>query len=456
MAAEFSEEKVRQFEELFAHPTIPSIVAYPWQHFEGFVEYVFTCAGYAVKNVSGNKFPNGPGVDLELYSDKVGGKRVALVEVRRFTPPYYVDADQAFALLGRIETAKVPGYLVTTSDFTAPARAVAANPAANGRLRLVNGEHLLRYIAYIRGSRIKESGPRRPTTPAPTPPDFLFQADCIARREVCKPLVLAIGNNRGGVAKTTTALNFALALAEKGKRVLLVDMDPQSSLTSSLPPPKGEAENYSLVDYFVHGMPLTQVMRKTSFSNVWLLPSHPNLRMADLGGSAHPEQELAFVETLHEAACKTPAGEEFNCVILDTPPGQSFFTRAALASAHHVLVPAAFDTWAVLGMNGLLETARAMRGLMGTGVEVAGCLLTRYRKVMVKPDDMAKFELDLAANNIRLFETMIHHDDKLEARNKDAHKGKLFGVLDFAKVKGTGATDYQAALEELMKYVHCN
>ena len=119
---------------------------------------------------------------------------------------------------------------------------------------------------------------------------------------------------------------------------------------------------------------------------------------------------------------KTPGGEDFNCIILDTPPGQSFFTRAALASAHYVLVPSAIDTWAALGMNGLLETARALHGLMGTGVEVAGCLLTRYRSSAVKPDDMAQFELKLAANNVRLFDTKIRHDDRLETRNRDAHK----------------------------------
>lgn len=140
--------------------------------------------------------------------------------------------------------------------------------------------------------------------------------------------MLTVGNNRGGVAKTTTALNLALALAEKGKHVLLVDMDPQSSLTSSLPPPKGEAESCSLVDYFVRGMPLAKVIRKTSFSNVWLLPSHPDMRMADLGGSAHPTQELAFVEALHGPDVKTPDGEQFNCILLDTPPGQSSWLRS--------------------------------------------------------------------------------------------------------------------------------
>src|SRR6185312_13286126 len=181
MAAEFSEETVGQFEALFANPTIPAILAYPWQHFEGFVEYVFACAGYAVRNVSGNKWPNGPGVDLELYVDKVGGKLAAMVEVRRYTPPDKIDSDQAHAFANKLNIAKVPGYLVTTSDFVEGAKVAEAK---SSRMTLVNGAHLRRYIAYIRGSRIKESGPRRPTTPAPTPPDFLFEADGIARREV--------------------------------------------------------------------------------------------------------------------------------------------------------------------------------------------------------------------------------------------------------------------------------
>jgi chromosome partitioning protein len=454
MVAALTEEKVKQFEELFANPTIPAMLEYPWQQFEGFVEYVFTCAGYAVVNVSQQYWPNGPGVDLELYYDRPGGKLAAYVEVRRYTPPHNIDSDQAHAFANKLNVKGVPGYIVTTSDFVAGARAVAAAAATKGRLRLVNGEHLARYIAYIRGSRIKEPGPRRPTTPAATPPDYLFQADAVARRDATDTMVLTIGNNRGGVAKTTTALNLALALAERKWRVLLVDMDPQSSLTSGLPVPEGTLAPGSLVDYFVRDMPLSQLVRRTRFTNVSLLPAHPEMRMADMGGGAHPEQELAFVGALHNPAVVSPDGDKFDWVILDTPPGQSFFTRSALAASRYVLVPAALDTWASLGMNGLLETAKAMHGLMGTGVEVCGCLLTRFRPGPVKPDDMSKFELDLSIKRVRLFETKIRHDDRLEGRNKEAVKGKLAGILEFAKQKGTGAADYQAALEELMRYVH--
>ena len=82
MTAVLTEEKVKQFEKLFASPSVESMLGLEWQDFEGFVEYVFTCAGYAVKNVSKEYWPKGPGADLELYTDHVGGKLVALIEVR--------------------------------------------------------------------------------------------------------------------------------------------------------------------------------------------------------------------------------------------------------------------------------------------------------------------------------------------------------------------------------------
>jgi chromosome partitioning protein len=454
MVEALSDEQVKTFEELFANPTLNDMLEVPWQEFEGFVDYVFTCAGYAVKNVSKQKWPNGPGVDLELYHDRPGGKLAALVEVRRYTPPNNIDSNQAHAFANKLNIKGVPGYIVTTSDFVEGARAVAAAAAAKGRLRLVNGAHLLRYIAYIRGSRIKEPGPRQPTTPAATPPDILFKADTLARRSATDTMVLTVGNNRGGVAKTTTALNLALALAESNRRVLLVDMDPQSSLTSALPAPAGTPESGSLVDYFVRAASLPGLVRETRFTNLSLLPASPEMRMADLGGGAHPDQEMAFVAALHDDKLVAADGGKVDWIIMDTPPGQSFFTRSALAAAHYVLVPAALDTWAALGMNGLLDTASAMRGLMGSGVEVVGCLLTRYRPGPIKPDDMSKFELDLSIRRVSLFETKIRHDDRLEGRNKDAVKGILAGILEFAKQKGTGATDYQAALEELKRYVH--
>lgn len=231
-------------------------------------------------------------------------------------------------------------------------------------------------------------------------------------------------------------------------------MDPQASLTSGLPAPEGEVASGSLADYFAHGVPLSALVRRTRFTNVSLLPADASMRMCDLGGGAHPQEELAFVAALHDSQTKAPDGEKFDWIILDTPPGQSFYTRSALAATHYVLIPASFDTWTPLGMNGLLDTAKAMRGLMGTGVEVVGCLLTRYRPGPIKADDMKTFQFDLAGRDVRLFETKVRHDDRLENRNREATRGKISGLLGFARLAGTGASDYQAALEELMQYVH--
>ena len=156
------------------------------------------------------------------------------------------------------------------------------------------------------------------------------------RRNTSLTTVLAIGNNRGGVAKTTTAFNLALALAEQGKRVLLVDMDPQASLTAGLPKPDDAPDTPTLLNYFVgiggQTLPLSKVVRRTKFSNLSLLPAHTDMRMADIGGGAHPNQEVAFVAALHDPSLVSPDSEKFDWILLDTPPGQSFYTRSALAA----------------------------------------------------------------------------------------------------------------------------
>lgn len=447
-----TDEKIALFEKLVVDPTIERMIGMPWQDFEDFVEYVFTCAGYAVKNVSKDKWPHGPGADLELYADRVDGKRVALVEVRRYTPPHNVDSDEAHVFSNKLNIEGLPGYLVTTSDFVAGAKAVAAAAALKGKLKLVDGARLLRFIAYIRGSRVKEPGPRRPTTPLPTPPDWLFEADAVERRSPTKTTYLAVGNNRGGVGKTTTAINIALGLAERNWRVLLVDMDPQSSMSRGLPDTTSTT-NGSLLDYFLSGRTLVDLVRRTEFKYVSLLPAHPDMRMTDVGGGAHPAAELGFVSAMHDPTLVSPDKEKFDWVVFDTPPAQSFYTRAALAASHRLLIPATVDTWASLGINGVLDTAKAMNGLMGTGVQVVGCLVTRWRPGPVKAE-WPQFEDDLRARNLSPLSIKIRHDDKIEHANLDTTKGKRTGIFHLGKKQSPGAEDYAQAVEELLRHVH--
>lgn len=155
----------------------------------------------------------------------------------------------------------------------------------------------------------------------------------------CLTTVLAIANNKGGVAKTTSALNLGVALSKLGKRVLLVDLDGQASLSLALPlpDPRRRPPRHSpppprtrhITEYFAGNATLRDLVQPTRFPLLWLLPAHAELYARDTGGAAHPEDELAFVRAIHDPALSAPAllndtaAGGFDWIILDTPPARS-------------------------------------------------------------------------------------------------------------------------------------
>ena len=460
MATTLDNERLVRFEEIFKAPTIEAMLALSPGDFELFVQYVFECAGYGVVYVGNVPYPEGPGVDLDLVNSAEGSRVLARVEVRRYTPPNSISLHQVAAFIGLTQLrSDTPGYMVTTSDFTPPGYVAAKE--TNGRVRLINGEHLLRFITYVGGSRLTGPNAPRSQNAARIAPTFILEADSVKRQPLERSKVLAVANNKGGVAKTTTVANLGLALADQcEKRVLLVDMDGQASLSRLLPPPGPRPptppppDTAFLSDFILHRQRLPQLVRPTRFERLWLIPAHADLLMLDKGGGAHPTDELGFVRSMHDGALVAPDGLPFDWIILDTPPAQSFYTRAAMAASHYVLLPAHADALAVLGANRALDTAQTMRALMGDGTEVLGGLITRWRRSAEANKAISDLTDALYASGSRLLTPYIPDDTRIEKAHLKTVGGWLTDVFHITAQAGPAATAYTKIAKEVLCHVH--
>jgi len=470
----FDAQHVARYEALFADPSPEAMYALEPHEFEWFVAYVFFCAGYQVEYVAEQRFPNGPGVDLNLYSNEPGQPIRARVEARRYkpSPDRLIDLRDIAAFMGMLEFAGgAPGYLITTSDFNANARVAARHENAEGNLRLVNGADLCRYVTYIRGSRIRDAqGNVR--TPTPTGPDWLIGSPDHAPRS--NAFTLTVTNNKGGVAKTTTTLNLGLALAQQGKRVLLVDLDGQGSLTADLPLPapaegarrRAQAplprRDAALHNYFSGEVALATLVQPTRFERVWLLPSHPELHRMDTGGGARPDAELAFMQALHSPEMVAPmietSGEgqsaPFDWILIDTPSAQSFYTRIALAACDAAIIPINVEAFALNGISGAFETAKAMRALVTRGddaVRMLGCVITRWKSTVNTRREEAILRAGLPQLPISLFRTVIPFDERIEQAHLAITAGGMRNLFGFAA--STAALRYNELLDETLAKV---
>jgi chromosome partitioning protein len=366
------------FEPLFAAPTLDGMRALSPKGFEHFVAYIFRRAGYGVADVSTDVLK---GVDLELHFTLLRDARaLGGVEVKRYASDNLVDKPAAQLLMGSplVYRPGGVGFLITTSDFTPLAYEFAKQ---NPQLHLLNGPRFVRYIDYLRGS--VDDHPDESTPPI-SPACILTADTLLSRVNRSASKIIVVANNKGGVGKTTTARYVGLGLAQSGQRVLLVDMDPQANLTqfalntfdvTALPSPH-------LGTYFAGHADLRELPRQSPIQPLlWIIPSHPQLGRRDSGGSGRPNLELDFVRNLHEtfASTATVPHNVFDWIILDTPPAVSLFTRAALAAADYVLVPARARDSSVVGTQNLLATREAMGALMGHKPKLLGGVFTHWK-----------------------------------------------------------------------------
>lgn len=178
--------------------------------------------------------------------------------------------------------------------------------------------------------------------------------------------IFALANQKGGVGKTTTAVNLAACLAEAGERTLVVDLDPQANATSGLGEQANGTSSYQLLD----GRTLDELVHRTRFANLDLVPARPDLAGAAVELAREDEGESFLAPTLR------PARERYSFTFVDCPPSLGPLTVNALAAADRVLVPVQCEYYALEGLAQLLHSIELIRSRLNPRLSIAGIVLT--------------------------------------------------------------------------------
>ncbi|MBR4728084.1 MAG: ParA family protein [Clostridia bacterium] len=182
---------------------------------------------------------------------------------------------------------------------------------------------------------------------------------------------VAIVNQKGGVSKTTTAVNLTAALGAKGKKVLLVDIDPQGNSTSGFGVNKRDLPRTSY-DVLLGGCGAGEAILDTDCENVRLLPSSMNLAGAELELIELPHRESRLKQAL------ALVNEEYDYILLDCPPSLGLVTLNALCAADTLMVPIQCEFYALEGLSQLISTVRTVKRMYNPYLEIEGVLLTMY------------------------------------------------------------------------------
>lgn len=248
--------------------------------------------------------------------------------------------------------------------------------------------------------------------------------------------VIAIANQKGGVGKTTTAINLGAGLASKGKRVLLVDIDPQGNTTSGVGVRK-PAIKRCMYDVLVSGIPMETVILPTDVNNLWIAPASIQLAGAEieLVPSMSREEKLRQ----HMQTIRT----QYDYVLIDCPPSLGLLTVNALTAADSILVPIQCEYYALEGLSQLVNTIKLVQRHLNKSLQLEGALLTMYDP---RTNLAAQVVSEVRAYfGNQVYETIIPRNVRLSEAPSHGQT-----ILDYDP-RSKGAETYMQLTEEVLK-----
>ena len=183
--------------------------------------------------------------------------------------------------------------------------------------------------------------------------------------------VVAIVNQKGGVGKTTTAVNLSASLAELGMRILVVDIDPQGNTTSGLGIDTNQLEN-TVYQVIIDRMAAEKAVIQTEYDNLSVCPSDIQLAGSEVELVEADKREFRLKDAI------APIRDRYDYILIDCPPSLNLLTLNAMAAADSVLVPVQCEYYALEGLSRLMQTIKQVKKGLNPGIEIAGVLLTMF------------------------------------------------------------------------------